>query len=75
MDTPEAWFDEHIGTTPGRTNGRVRGIAGRIGQLFESIRHPGTGEPYKNADVARMSAGSLTEEVEGMRTGRAADPP
>ena len=34
-----------------------------------------TGEPYTSAEVARMSAGVLTEEeVEGMRTGMIPDP-
>jgi hypothetical protein len=47
----------------------------RVGHLFGAIVHPETGEPYTDAEVARMSAGELTEEeVEGMRTGRIADP-
>ena len=50
-------------------------LATRVEHLFETIVHPGTGEPYTNADVARMSAGALTvEDVEGMRTRRIADP-
>jgi hypothetical protein len=50
-------------------------IEARVGHLFGAVRHPGTGEPYTSADVARMSAGVLTEEeVEGMRTGAIADP-
>ena len=37
--------------------------------------HPRSGEPYTNAEVARMSAGGLTEEeVEGIRSGRVSDP-
>jgi hypothetical protein len=70
---PEAWFDE----TPGRAVARVEGqdLAGRIRHLFDAVRHPATGEPYTNTDVARMSAGVLTEEeVEGMRTGAIPDP-
>lgn len=65
---PEAWFDE----TPGRAVARVEGqnLAARVGHLFAAVRHPGTGEPYTNADMARMSAGVLTEEqVEGMGPG------
>ena len=37
--------------------------------------HPGTGEPYTDAEVARMSAGVLTEEeVRGSGPARIADP-
>ena len=50
-------------------------LASRVAHLFDTIVHPRTGEPYTNADVARMSVGALTEdEVEGMRTGRISDP-
>jgi hypothetical protein len=50
-------------------------VAGRVEHLFDAVRNPATGEPYTNAEVARMSAGSLTEEeVEGIRTGAVADP-
>ena len=66
---------------PARRDGRAaaraegQGLAGRVGHLFRAVRHPRTGEPYTDADVARMSAGVLTEEeVEGIRTGRTADP-
>jgi hypothetical protein len=38
------------------------------------VRSPKTGEPYTNAEVARMSAGALTEEeVEGIRSGAIPD--
>jgi transcriptional regulator with XRE-family HTH domain len=74
MDFPPAlWFEE----TPGRTVARVEGqdLAARVESLFATIRHPGTGESYTNADVARMSAGVLTEEdVGGIRFGAVADP-
>ena len=47
----------------------------RVGYLFDTIVHPRTGEPYTNAEVARMSAGGLTEEeAEGIRTGAVPDP-
>jgi hypothetical protein len=64
-------FDE----TPGRAVARVEGqdLAARVESLFQTIRHPATDEPYMNAEVARMSAGVLTE-VEGMRTGKVSDP-
>ena len=39
------------------------------------VKNPKTGESYTNAEVARMSAGELTEEeVEGIRSGKFADP-
>ena len=61
----------------GRAAARADGedLAKRVESLFGTLRHPGTDEPYTNADVARMSAGSLTERgVEEIRTGRIADP-
>jgi hypothetical protein len=70
---PGAWFDE----TPDHAVARVEGrnLAARVESLFATIRHPGTGEPYTNAEVARMSAGVLTEgEVEGIRAGMVPDP-
>jgi hypothetical protein len=50
-------------------------IAGRVGYLFDTVVHPRTGQPYTNAEMARMSAGGLTaEEVEGIRSGTFSDP-
>jgi transcriptional regulator with XRE-family HTH domain len=72
---PEAWFEDISadGSRAARREGRD--IAGRVGHLFESVVHPRTGEPYTSAEVARMSAGGLTEEeVEAIRTGRVSDP-
>jgi transcriptional regulator with XRE-family HTH domain len=72
---PEAWFGDAPGqgTQVAPTEGRS--VAGRVEHLFRLVRHPRTGEPYTNAEVAHMSAGDLTaEEVEGIRTGRIADP-
>ena len=62
---PALWFED----TPGRAVARAEGgnLAGRVGHLFDSIRHPATDEPYTDADVARMSAGVLTEEAEWWR--------
>ena len=65
---PALWFED----APGRAVARVEGrdLAARVESLFATIRHPGTGEPYTDAEVVRMSAGILTEgEVEGIRTG------
>jgi len=70
---PEAWFEDASGRAVARVEGQ--NLAGRVGHLFANIRHPGTGEPYTNAEVSRMSAGGLTEEeVAGIRTGAVSDP-
>jgi len=73
---PEAWFDESVGDgTPELQSGEGRGTAGRLEHLFKVIRNPASGEPYTNAEVARMTRGDLIEEdVEGIRTGAIADP-
>jgi transcriptional regulator with XRE-family HTH domain len=61
------------GGSPAQPEGR--GIPGRVEHLFEVVKNPKTGESYTNAQVARMSAGEVTEEeVEGIRTGKIADP-
>lgn len=50
-------------------------LAGRVEHLFSVVRHPRTGEPYTNAEVAHLSAGALTEEeAEGIRSGKISDP-
>ena len=72
---PEAWFEDAPGDGAQAAPAEGRDLAARVEHLFETVRHPGTGEPYTNAEVARMSAGVLTEEeVEGIRTGAIADP-
>ena len=73
---PEAWFDESVGDgTPELQSGEGRGTAGRLEHLFKVIRNPASGEPYTNAEVARMTLGDLIEEdVEDIRTGSIADP-
>jgi transcriptional regulator with XRE-family HTH domain len=73
---PELWFEEDLGSeggSPAQPEGR--GIPGRVEHLFEVVKNPKTGESYTNAEVARMSAGDLTEgDVEGIRGGEIADP-
>jgi len=73
---PEVWFEEHIGE--GRSIRQAEGshgVAGRLEHLFEVVRNPRTGEPYTNAEVARMTLGDLSEEdVERIRTGAISDP-
>jgi len=73
---PEMWFEENLGSeggSPAQPEGG--GLPGRVEHLFEVVKNPKTGESYTNAEVARMSAGEITEEeVEGIRTGKIADP-
>ena len=57
------------------TAGGERHPWGRVEHLFEVVKNPKTGESYTDAEVARMSAGEVTEEeVEGIRSGKIADP-
>jgi hypothetical protein len=73
---PEVWFEDGLGE--GRSIEQTeesRGVAGWLGHLFEVVRNPKTGEPYTNAEVARMTLGDLSEEdVEKIRTGAVSDP-
>ena len=73
---PKMWFEEDFGSeggSPPQPEGR--GIRGRVEHLFEVVKNPKTAESYTNAEVARMSAGEITEEeVEGIRSGKIADP-
>jgi hypothetical protein len=63
---PEAWFEDVPGESVRAVPVEGRDLAARVERLFDAIVHPRTGEPYTNAEVARMSAGGLTEEeVEG----------
>jgi transcriptional regulator with XRE-family HTH domain len=72
---PEAWFEEGVGREPDRPEDEGRGIAGKVEHLFDAVRNPKTGEPYTNAEVARMTLGDLSEDdIEGIRTGAVGDP-
>jgi hypothetical protein len=73
---PEVWFEDGIGdVVPAGTVEGAHGIAGTLEHLFEAVRNPATGEPYTNAEVARMTLGDLSEEeVEGIRTSAISDP-
>ena len=72
----EVWFEDGLGE--GRSIGQadeISGVAGRLEHLFEVVRNPKTGEPYSNAEVARMTLGDLSEvDVEKIRTGAVSDP-
>jgi transcriptional regulator with XRE-family HTH domain len=70
------WFEDGLGE--GRSIGQaeeISGVAGRLEHLFEVVRNPKTGEPYTNAEVARMTLVDLSEEaVQRIRTGAVSDP-
>jgi transcriptional regulator with XRE-family HTH domain len=74
--SPEVWFEDGLGE--GRSIGQAEvsyGIATRLEHLFEVVRNPKIGEPYTNAEVARMTLGDLSEEEVGrIRTGAVSDP-
>jgi hypothetical protein len=72
---PALWFEDAPGDEAWVAYVEGGDLATRVGHLFDAVVHPRTGEPCTSAEVARMSAGSLTEEdVEGMRSGAIADP-
>jgi hypothetical protein len=57
---PELWFEDGLGE--GRAIGQdeeSHGLSGRLEHLFEVVGDPKTGEPYTNAEVARMTLGDL----------------
>ena len=71
---PEACFEDISAYDSRAARREDRGVAGRVEHLFGAVVHPRTGEPYTSAEVARISAGGLTEEVEGIRSGKISDP-
>jgi transcriptional regulator with XRE-family HTH domain len=73
---PEVWFEDGLGEErPTRRGAESRDVAGRLEHLFEVVRNPKTGQPYTNAEVARMTLGDLSEEdVQRIRTGAISDP-
>ncbi len=75
---PELWFEgaDEIGDVVRvEQPNKKQGIADRLNHLFEVIKNERTGEPYTNADVARMSLGNVTErDIEGIRVGTLENP-
>jgi transcriptional regulator with XRE-family HTH domain len=73
---PEVWFEDGLGERPSIGQAEEsRGVAARLEHVFEVVRNPKTGEPYTNAEVARMTLGDLSEEdVDRIRTGAESDP-
>jgi transcriptional regulator with XRE-family HTH domain len=76
--SPELWFEEagEIGNSIRvEQPDRDQDVAVRLNHLFEAIKNGRTGEPYTNAEIARMSLGDLTEEeVAGIRAGTLENP-
>ncbi|MDP9437732.1 MAG: helix-turn-helix domain-containing protein [Actinomycetota bacterium] len=73
---PEEWFrDGAAEVAVAGPDGGDADLAGRLEHLFDTLLNPATGGSYTNAEVARMSAGDLTEEdVRGIRTDEVANP-
>jgi transcriptional regulator with XRE-family HTH domain len=72
---PQVWFEDGLGE--GRSIGQAEemgGVAARLEHLFEVVRNPKAREPYTNAEVARMTLGDLSEDVERIRSGAISDP-
>ena len=73
---PQVWFEDGLGE--GRCIEQAaesRGVAARLEHVLEFVRNPSMGEPYTNAEVARMTLGDLSEEdVERIRAGAVRDP-
>jgi hypothetical protein len=73
--SPEAWFEEAAGGAWAGPSDDGCGIAGWVEHLFDAVRNPSTGEPHTNAEVARMTLGTFSEEdAKGIRAGTIADP-
>jgi transcriptional regulator with XRE-family HTH domain len=71
---PALWFEEDLGDGP-KVEAAGDDLSERVEHLFQVVKNPKSDESYTNAGIARMSAGDLSEEdVEGIRTGRTADP-
>jgi hypothetical protein len=75
---PKLWFEEGAELDQAAkvelTDDR-QSLSERVNRLFEAIKNERTGEPYTNADIARMSLGDLTEEqLEGIRNGAISNP-
>jgi transcriptional regulator with XRE-family HTH domain len=76
--SPELWFEEagEIGRAARiEQPAKMRNIADRLNHLFEVIKNQRTGEPYSDADIARLSLGDLTaDDVGGIRSGKPENP-
>ena len=75
---PELWFEENL---PTGLDARIEpeqghtGIAEKMAYLTEMLGQEAASKSYTDADIARLSFGSLSEEdVRAMREGRLTDP-
>lgn len=75
---PELWFEEDLPTEPGarvEPEWKHADIAEKIAYLMEMPGQEAAGKPYTDADIARLSFGTLSEkDVEEIRTGKLTDP-
>jgi len=75
---PQLWFEDVSdpgGMRPVAPPEQVSTISERLEALLRTDADEGSDEPYSDADVARLSMGTLTErEVTGLRTGAIPDP-
>jgi transcriptional regulator with XRE-family HTH domain len=72
---PKLWFEDFDTAVQVEAMDQHLSLSDRVNHLFQAIRDEKTGEPYTNAEVARMSLGDVTEEeVEGIRTGSILNP-
>lgn len=75
---PELWFEEIPGPNTQmsiKPGSRHHSIADKTNWLFNIFKNEKTGQPYTNAEVARMSLGDLTEEhIEEIRSGKLTNP-
>ena len=78
MGFPTAlWYEppEHWGDAESRELGRQPSLQRALALLFETVTNGDTGAPFTAEEVARLSAGQLTErDVSGLRTGEFTDP-
>ena len=54
---PALWFEDAPGDGTGAAPAEGQDLAGRVGHLFDAIRHPGAGEPYTQGRVGRKVLG------------------
>jgi transcriptional regulator with XRE-family HTH domain len=75
---PELWFEETPGSATGMPAESLPGdssIADKTNRLFDLVRKEGSGTPFTNAEVARMSLGDLSkEQVAQIRSGELTNP-
>lgn len=74
--SPELWFQGVADSDALRIEtDDFANIAQKVNHLFKVIKNDTSGEPYTNAEVARLSLGDLTEvQVEQIRTGADSNP-